>query len=110
MHPVEGAVRGGEVLALVQRSVRRRDHELRRGDREVGWLRFPTGRRSMAQADGDQTGLLALTPSRGGAEVRSRKAGDTTVATVERAFRGALLICTAHGSATSWRRTGRHQE
>lgn len=88
MHPMEGAVRGGEVLALVQRSVRRRDYELRRGDREVGWLRFPSGRRSTEQADGDQTGLLALTASRGDVEVRSRKAGGTTVATVERAGRG----------------------
>lgn len=109
MHPMEGAVRGGEVLALVQRSVRRRDYELRRGDREFGWLRFPPGRRSTAQAYGDQTGFLALTASRGGVEVRSQEGGGTTVATVERAGRGARLIRTTHGSAAGWRRTGRHQ-
>jgi hypothetical protein len=73
MHPMEGAVRGGEVLALLQRSVRRRDYDLRRGDRHVGWLRFPRGQRSTAQADSDQTGSLALTASRGGVEVRSRE-------------------------------------
>ena len=109
MHPMEGAVRGGEVLALVQRSVRRRDYELRRGDRDVGWLRFPPGRRSTAQAEGSQTGSLLLTASRGGVEVRSGEGGGTTVATVERAGRGAWVIRTTHGSATSWRRTGRHR-
>jgi hypothetical protein len=109
MHPMEGAVRGGEVLALVQRSVRRRDYELRRGHRDVGWLRFPAGRRSTAQANGDQTGFLALTASQGGVQVRSREAGGTTIATVEPTGRGARLIRTTHGSATSWRRTGRHR-
>lgn len=78
MHPMEGAVRGGEVLALLQRSVRRRDYELRRGDRHVGWLRFPPDQRATAQAYSDQTGFLALTPSRGGVEVHSREAGGTT--------------------------------
>jgi hypothetical protein len=38
--PREGTVRQGEVLTLVQRSARRRDHELRRGDQARGQLRF----------------------------------------------------------------------
>ena len=38
------AVGRGEVLVLTQRSVRRRDYELRRGDEVVGWLRFPPAR------------------------------------------------------------------
>ena len=41
------AVARGEVLVLTQRSVRRRDYELRRGDEVVGWVRFPPGRRSV---------------------------------------------------------------
>jgi hypothetical protein len=78
----EGVVRRGEVLTLVQRSARRRDYQLRRGDRAIRWLRFPPGRRSVAQAEGDQTGLLVLTASRAGDEVRSVDGGGTTVATV----------------------------
>jgi hypothetical protein len=109
VHSGEAVVRRGEVLALVQRSARRRDYELRRGDRAVGWLRFPPGRRSMAQAEGDQTGSLVLTASQGGVEVRSVDGGGTTVATVERAGRVARLIRTTHGSANSWRRTGRRR-
>lgn len=106
MPTMEGAVRRGEVLALLQRSVRRRDYELRRGDRDVGWLRFPPGRRSTAQADGDLIGFLALTAGPEGVEVRSREAGGATVATVGRAGRGGRLICTTHGSGTSWRSAG----
>jgi hypothetical protein len=105
----EGAARRGEVLTLVQRSARRRDYELMRGNRGVGWLRFPPGRRSMAQAEGDQSGSLVLTVRRGGIEVRSGEADATTVATVEHVGRGGCVILTAHGSVHSWRRIGWHR-
>jgi hypothetical protein len=59
------AVLQGEVLALTQRSVRRREYELRRGDQVIGWLRFPPGRRSTALADGIETGSITLTARSG---------------------------------------------
>ena len=59
--PMDGTVRRGELLTLQQRSVRRRDYQLRRGDRDLGRLRFAPGRRSLAQAETDQTGALVLT-------------------------------------------------
>ena len=109
MDPMEGVVRRGEVLVLAQRSLRRRDYGLRRGDGEVGWLRFPPGRRAIARAGGDHTGVLTLTATRGVVEVRGAEGGGALVATVERAGRGARLIRTTHGSAARWRKTGWHR-
>jgi hypothetical protein len=107
--PMDGAVRRGEVLTLQQRSVRRRDYRLRRGDRDLGRLRFAPGRRSAAQAETVQTGALVLTAGRGRVEVRRRDSG-TTVATVEGGGRrGAMVIRTAQGLAYGWRRSGRWQ-
>jgi hypothetical protein len=106
--PMQGAVRRGEVLALVQRSVRRRDYGLWLGDRDLGRLRFAPGRRSLAQADADQTGPLVLRAGRGGVEVR-RRDGGTTVATVEGGRRGAMVIRIPRGPAYGWRRSGRWQ-
>ena len=54
--PMQGAVQRGEVLTFQQRSVRRRDYGLRWGDQDLGRLRFAPGRRSLAQAETDQTG------------------------------------------------------
>ena len=85
--PREGTVRQGEVLTLVQRSARRRDYELRRGDQALGRLRFAPGRRSVAQAETGQTGALVLAAGRGGVQVR-RRDGGAAVATVERGRRG----------------------
>jgi hypothetical protein len=107
--PREGAVRRGEVLALVQRSVRRRDYALRRGDRDVGGLWFPLGRRAAAQAEVEGTGSLALTASRGGVEVRGGAGGGGVVASVERAGRGARLIRTGGSTTSAWHRTGWHR-
>ena len=104
--PREGTVRQGEVLTLVQRSVRRRDYELRRGDQDLGRLRFTPGRRSVAEAATGQTGPLVLAGGRGGVEVR-RRDGGTTVATVERGRRGTMVIRTSQGPALGWRRSGR---
>jgi hypothetical protein len=104
--PVEGNVRRGGVLTLVQRSMRRRDYELRRGDRVVGRLRFPPGRRSMAQAEGSKLGLLVLTSSSGGIQVRSGE-GDATVAAVEHERRGSAVIRLTQGPPIRWHRTGR---
>jgi hypothetical protein len=102
----EGTVRQGEVLTLVQRSVRRRDYELRRGDQDLGRLRFAPGRRSVAQAVTGQTGSLVLAAGRGRVEVR-RRDGGATVATVERGRRGTMVIRTTQGPDRGWRRSGR---
>ena len=59
------AVLQGEVLALTQRSARRQEYELWRGDQVIGWLRFPPGRRSTALAEGIQTASITLTARSG---------------------------------------------
>jgi len=102
--PMEGAVRRGEVLTLVQRSVRRRHYGLQRGDQALGRLQFAPGRRSVAEAETDQTGALVLTAGLGGVEVR--RAGGAMVATVEGSHRGMMVIRTAQGPAYGWRRSG----
>jgi hypothetical protein len=104
--PMDGGVRRGEVLTLQQRSVRRRDYGLRRGDRDLGRLRFAPGRRSVAQAETVQIGALVLTAGRGGVEVR-RRDGGATVATVEGGRRRVMVIRTPQGPAYGWRRSGR---
>jgi hypothetical protein len=106
--PMDGAIRRGEVLTLVQRSVRRRDYQLRQGDQDLGRLRFTPGRRSLAQADTDLTGPLVLTAGRDGVEVRPRHGG-ATVATVEGGRRRTMVIRTPDGPALGWRRSGRWQ-
>jgi len=104
--PMEGTVRRGEVLTLMQRSVRRRHYGLRRGDQDLGRLQFAPGRRSVAEAETDQTGALVLTAGLGGVEVRHR-AGGAMVATVEGRHRGMMVIRTAQEPAYGWRRSGR---
>ena len=104
--PGAGTVRQGEVLTLVQRSGRRRDYELRRGDQDLGRLWFAPGRRSLAQAETAQTGPLVLAAGRGGVQVRRRDSG-ATVATVERGRRGTMVIRTTQGPHRDWRRSGR---
>jgi hypothetical protein len=106
--PMNGAVRRGEVLTLVQRSVRRRHYGLRRGDQDLGRLQFAPGRRSVAQAETDQIGALVLTTGRGKVEVR-RRDGGAAVAIVEGGRRGNMVIRTARGPAYGWRRSGRWQ-
>ena len=105
---MEGTVRRGEVLTLMQRSVRRRHYGLRRGDQALGRLQFAPGRRSVAEAETDQTGALVLTAARDRVEVRHRDGG-TTVATVEGGRRGAMAIRIPQGPAYGWRRSGRWQ-
>jgi hypothetical protein len=104
--PMQGTIRRGEVLTLQQRSLRRRDYGLWLGDRDLGRLRFAPGRRSLAQAETDQTGALVLTAGRAGVEVRHRDGG-AAVAIVERGRRGTMVIRTAQGPAYGWRRSGR---
>ena len=96
----EGAIGRGAVLTPEQPSVRRRDHELRRGDEVLGWLRFPAFGRSAAAWAG-ATGPLTLTAGRGRVEVR----GGPGAATVERARRAAVVRL-AGEPALYWRRTG----
>jgi len=105
---MQGAVRRGEVLTLQQRSLRRRAYGLRRGDRDLGRLRFAPGRRSLAQAETVQTGALVLTAAQGRVEVRHRDSG-ATVATVEGGSRRVMVIRTAQGPVYGWRRSGRWQ-
>jgi putative drug exporter of the RND superfamily len=45
------------VLELTQVSARRRDYELRRGEHVTGSLRFPSGRRSVALAEAEASGI-----------------------------------------------------
>ena len=106
--PMDGTVRRSEVLTLVQRSVRRRDYEQRRGDQDLGRLHFTPGRRSVAQADTDQTGPLVLTAGQNRIEVRHRDSG-AMVATVEGGRRRTMVIRTTPGPALGWRRSGRWQ-
>jgi hypothetical protein len=104
--PMQGTVRRGEVLTLQPRSVRRRDYGLWLGDRDLGRLQFAPGRRSLAQADTDQTGALVLTAGQGGVEIR-RRDGGATIATVEGGRRRVMVIRTAQGPPLAWRRSGR---
>jgi hypothetical protein len=75
---------------------------------DLGRLRFAPGRRSVAQAETDQTGALVLTAGRGGVEVRNRDGG-AAVAIVEGGRRETMAIRTAQGPAYGWRRSGRWQ-
>jgi hypothetical protein len=69
----------GEVLKLVQRSARRREFELRRDGAIVGWLRFPPGRRSVAEASAGAVG--SLEPTAGSGRVDASAAVGGIVAT-----------------------------
>ena len=100
-----GVFAAGEVLALAQRSVRRRDYELRRGDEVVGWLRFPPGRRSVAGAGAEGIGPLALLATARGLEVRGDMDAATTIATVEQ-VRGGAVVRLAGGPVLRWHRAG----
>lgn len=101
------AVQRAEPITLTQRSVRRREYELRRGDQGIGWLRFPPGRRSVAQAQGNETGSLTLVASSGGVDVRGGPDAAAMIATVEAERRGTAVIRMVRGPAFGWRRTGR---
>ena len=46
---------------------------VRRGEEDLGRLRFAPGRRSVAQAETGQTEALVLTAGLGGVEVRRRR-------------------------------------
>jgi hypothetical protein len=60
----------------------------------------------MAEAEGNEVGLLVLTSSPEGIQVRSGE-GDATVATVERDRRGSAVIHMNQGPPMRWHRTGR---
>jgi hypothetical protein len=102
----QGDIGRGEVLVLAQRSVRRRDYELRHGDQLLGWLRFPPGERWVAMACGNPTGSLALIAGSGGVEVRAGTGAAAVIATVERDRGGVAAIRPTGGTALGWRRTG----
>jgi hypothetical protein len=101
------AVGRGEVLVLAQRSVRRREYELRHADEVLGWLLFPAARRSVAAAWAEATGPLTLAAGRRGVEVRGGPDAAAVLATVERGTGRAAVIRIAGGPALHWRRTGR---
>lgn len=86
--PRDGTVRRGEVLTLVQRSLRRRDYQLLRGDQDLGRLRFAPGPRSVAQPP----------PAR---PARSGRWQRWTIATGEADL---LHVTAAQGFVRSWAR------
>lgn len=105
--PEDLTVRRGEVFTLTRPSARRRAYRLQRGDQTVGLLTFPLGRRSVALAEGEGTGSLALTASLGRVAIRGGPDAAVTIATVERAPAGAAVIRTVQGPTLWWRRAGR---
>jgi hypothetical protein len=105
-HPDHGAVRRGEVLSLTQRSARRREYALRRDQQVIGWLRFGSGRRSVAMAAGDETGPLTLIASPQGVQVRGGQDTAAAIATVEGDPGGSAVIRGVHGRPLRWQRTG----
>jgi hypothetical protein len=96
----------GDLLLLAQRSVRRREYELRHADEVLGWLRLPAGRRSVAAAWAEATGPLTLAAGRRGVEVRGGPDA-ALVAAVERGTGRAAVIRLAGGPALRWHRAGR---
>jgi hypothetical protein len=105
--PGDFSVRRGEVFTLTQPSARHRAYRLQRGDQTIGLLTFPRGRRSVALAEGEGTGSLALTASLGRVEIRGGPEAAATIATVERAPGRAAVIRTVQGPPLWWRRAGR---
>jgi hypothetical protein len=104
-HTGIGTFRAGETLELVQPSARRREYELRRAGRAVGWLRFPPGRRSVALAEGAGTGAFVLTARPGRVEVR-RGPDAAVIATVELARGGSAVIRMLDAPELGWQRSG----
>jgi hypothetical protein len=104
--PGDSQVRRGEVLWLTQRSARRREYALRQDEQVIGWLRFASGRRSVAMAAGDETGSLALIASSGRVDVRGGQDTAATLATVEGDPGGTAVIRSVHGRPLRWQRIG----
>ena len=90
-----GDVERGETITVTQRSPRRREYELRAGDRALGGLRWRRGRRSVAEADGPGIGDLELAARQGRVVVVGGDDGDVTLATVD--HRGGASIINASG-------------
>jgi hypothetical protein len=100
-----GTVPRGQVISLTQRSARRREYDIRAGERALGWLQWRRGRRSTAQAEGQGIGLIELTTRRRQVTVAGR-GGAETVATVDRQ-RGGSIIHATGGRALRWDKTAR---
>ena len=104
-NPIGGTAEPGQVISLTQRSARRREYELRAGERALGWLRWRPGRRSFAQAEGRGIGLMELAARRRRVVVAGADNG-ATLATVDRQ-RGGPIIHTIEGHALRWEKTAR---
>ena len=104
-NPTGGTAEPGQVISLTRRSAWRREYEMRAGERVLGWLRWPPGRRSAAQAEGQGIGLMQLAARRRRVVVTGA-GGAATLATVDRE-RGGSVIHTTGGHAFRWERTAR---
>jgi hypothetical protein len=100
-----GTVERGQVISLIQRSTRRRDYDIRAGERALGWLRWRPGRRSKAQAEGRGIGPIELTTRRRRVMVAGR-GGAEPLATVDRQ-RGGTVIHAIEGHVLRWEKTAR---
>jgi hypothetical protein len=104
-NPIGGTVEPGQVISLTRRSARRREYEMRAGERALGWLRWRPGRRSAAQAEGRGIGRMELATRRRQVVVAGA-GGAATLATVDRE-RGGSVIHTIEGRALRWEKTAR---
>ncbi len=95
----------GQVISLTQRSARRREYEMRAGDRALGWLRWRPGRRTFAQAEGRGVGLMELATRRRRVVV-AEVGGAEPLATIDRQ-RGGAVIHAIEGHALRWEKTSR---
>ena len=104
-NPTGGTAEPGQVISLTRRSARRREYEMRAGERALGWLRWRPGRRSAAQAEGRGIGPMQLATRRRRVVVAGAGSA-ATLATVDRE-RGGSVIHTTGGQALRWERTAR---
>jgi hypothetical protein len=102
---ISGTVERGQVISLTQRSARRREYEMRTGDRALGWLRWRPGRRSFAQAEGRGIGPMELATRRGRVAVASVGSAEP-LATVD-SEGGGSVIHVIEGHALRWEKAAR---
>jgi hypothetical protein len=95
-----GTIKSGQLISLTQPSMRRRQYEMRAGERALGWLRLRPGRCSRAEAEGRGIGPMELTARRRHV-LAAGPGGAETLATVDRR-RGGAVIHASDGHALRW--------